>query len=100
MPSGKLFRWEFEKHGQELAVDVAGTLTLDHVELMTEAAAQGLGIAYVPDSSSRPYVERGALVAVLDDWCPAIEGLSLYYPGHRHVPPGLRAFIDVLREVG
>ena len=100
MPSGKLYRWEFEKHGQELSVDVAGTLTLDHVELMTEAAAAGLGIAYVPDSSSRSYIARGALVGVLEDWCPAIPGLSLYYPGHRHVPPGLRAFIDVLREVG
>ena len=100
MPSGKLYRWEFEKHGQELSVDVAGALTLDHVELMTEAAAAGLGIAYVPDSSSRPYVACGALVAVLEEWCPAIPGLSLYYPGHRHVPPGLRAFVDVVREVG
>ncbi len=100
MPSGKLYRWEFERHGQELSVDVAGTLTLDHVELMTEAAAAGLGIAYVPDSASRPYVARGALVTVLEAWCPPIPGLALYYPGHRHVPPGLRAFIEVLREVG
>ncbi|MET0904743.1 MAG: LysR family transcriptional regulator, partial [Tardiphaga sp.] len=33
MPSGKLYRWEFEKHGQEMAIDVPGALTLDHVEL-------------------------------------------------------------------
>ncbi len=98
--SGKLFRWEFERHGQELAVDVAGVLTLDHVELMTEAAASGLGIAYVPERSARPYVERGELVTMLDDWCPWIPGLFLYYPGHRHVPPGLRAFIDMLRSYG
>jgi DNA-binding transcriptional LysR family regulator len=36
---------------------------------------------------------------VLEDWCPPIPGLFLYYPGHRHVPPGLRAFIDVLKDV-
>ena len=30
---------------------------------------------------------------------PGIPGLFLYYPGHRHGPPGLRAFIEVLREV-
>ncbi len=100
LPSGKPFRWEFEKHGQELAVDVPGSLTLDHVELMTEAAVAGLGIAYVPSRSARPHVEAGSLVCLLEDWCPSIAGLFLYYPGHRHVPPGLRAFIDVLREVG
>jgi DNA-binding transcriptional LysR family regulator len=100
VPSGKLFRWEFARHGQELTIDVPGTLTLDHTGLMTEAAADGLGIAYVSDRSARPYIERGQLVTVLDDWCPWIPGLFLYYPGHRHVPPGLRAFIDVLKEVG
>lgn len=99
LPSGKLYRWEFERHGQELSVDVQGALTLDHVELMTETASDGLGIAYVPERSARPYIESGKLVTVLDDWCPRIPGLFLYYPGHRHVPPGLRAFIDVLKEI-
>ncbi len=96
--SGKIFRWEFEKHGQELAVDVPGTLTLDHVELMAEAAADGAGIAYVPERSARPYLDNNRLAVVLDDWCPSIPGLFLYYPGNRHVPPALRAFIEVLKE--
>lgn len=100
LPSGKLFRWEFEKHGQELSIDVPGTLILDHLDLMCEAAVQGLGIAYVSDRSAKTDIYYGRLVTVLDDWCPSIPGLFLYYPGHRHVPPGLRAFIDVLKEVG
>lgn len=100
MPSGKLYRWEFEKHGQEMVVDVRGALTLDHPSLMTECAADGLGIAYVSDRLAQAYIKNGRLVGVLDDWCPPIPGLFLYYPGHRHLPPGLRAFIDVLKEVG
>ncbi len=100
LPSGKRFGWEFSRHGQELAIDVPGALTLDHPELMAEASAAGLGIAYVSGHTAGPYLETGALVPVLDDWCPAIPGLFLYYPGHRLVPPGLRAFIDVLKEVG
>lgn len=99
LPSGKLFRWEFERHGQELVVDVSGPLTLDHLGLMAEAAAEGLGIAYVPENTARPHLARGEVVIVLDDWCPRIPGLFLYYPGHRHVPAGLRAFIDVLKEL-
>ncbi|MET0225247.1 MAG: LysR substrate-binding domain-containing protein [Dokdonella sp.] len=29
LPSGAIYRWEFEKHPEELAVDVDGLLTLD-----------------------------------------------------------------------
>ena len=76
-----------------------GVLTLDHNGLMVEAASDGLGLAYVPESTARDWLDDGRLVAVLEDWCPFIPGLCLYYPGHRHVPAGLRAFIDVLREV-
>lgn len=98
LPSGKPYRWEFEKHGQEIAIDVQGVLTLDNMELMAEAAASGMGIAYISDKYAKPYLDRRALVVVLDDWCPPIPGLFLYYPGHRLVPPALRAFIDVLKE--
>jgi DNA-binding transcriptional LysR family regulator len=99
LPSGKRYRWEFRKHGQEVAIDVPGVLTLDHNGLMVEAASDGLGLAYVPESMARDWLDDGRLVMVLEDWCPFIPGLCLYYPGHRHVPVGLRAFIDVLREV-
>lgn len=99
-PSGKLFRWEFERFGQQMVVDVAGALTLDHVGLMAEAAVGGMGIAYVADRVAQPFIAAGKLVVVLEDWCPWMPGLCLYYPGHRHVPPGLRAFIDVLKQAG
>ncbi len=100
MPSGKFYRWEFARNGQELTVDVPGNLTLDHLALMALSAARGLGIAYVPDSVARPYRDSGALVCVLEEWCPTIPGLYLYYPGNRHVPAGLRAFIQILKELG
>lgn len=98
LPSGKRYRWEFARHGQEIAVDVPGVLTLDDNDLMVDAALAGLGIAYVPQSFARAALEAGSLTLVLGDWCPSIPGLTLYYPGHRHVPSALRAFIDVLRQ--
>jgi DNA-binding transcriptional LysR family regulator len=98
LPSGKLYRWEFHKNGQDIAVDVRGALTLDNNQLMVEAAAEGLGIAYVPESYAHAYLSDEGLVTVLEAWCPPIPGLFLYYPNNRHVPPSLRAFIDLLRE--
>jgi DNA-binding transcriptional LysR family regulator len=66
---------------------------------MAECALKGMGIAYVPTSVVQSYLDAGQLMEVLSSWCPAIPGLFLYYAGHRHVPAGLRAFIEVLKEL-
>ncbi|MCR5864130.1 LysR family transcriptional regulator [Aquincola sp. J276] len=96
LPSGKRYRWEFMQHGQEVAVDVPGALTLDNVPLMVEAALRGLGIAYVPETAAQAELDAGRLVRVLDDWCPPVPGLFLYFPANRHMPAPLRAFVDLL----
>ncbi|MDF0601634.1 LysR family transcriptional regulator [Psychromarinibacter sp. C21-152] len=99
LPSGKRYRWEFEKRGQEIALDPPGTLTLNDNDLIAEAAIRSLGIAYVPETAACEHLAAGRLVAVLDDWCPPDSGLVLYYPGHRHVPAALRALIDLVKEI-
>ncbi|WP_322102548.1 LysR family transcriptional regulator [Paraburkholderia sp. J41] len=99
LPGGKLYRWEFEQHGQPLRVEVSGPLTLDHIRLMAEAAVKGVGIAYVTAGAAQPAIDRGLLVPVLSDWVPSFEGHCLYYPSHRLVPAGLRAFVDVVKEL-
>lgn len=100
MPSGAMMRWEFEKHGESLAIDVNGPLTLDQQSLMVEAALQGFGLAHVSEWAVAAELASGRLVSVIEDWCPVFPGLRLYYPGHRHVPAGLRAFVALIREVG
>jgi DNA-binding transcriptional LysR family regulator len=98
LPSGKRYRWEFMRQGQEFAVDAPGALTLDSNTLMVEAAINALGVAYVPEPYARAALARKQLAVVLGDWCPAIPGLFLYFPGNRHIPAGLRALIAMLRE--
>lgn len=98
LPSGKRYRWEFRKRNQEVTIDVPGALTLDNSMLMVEAAIAGLGIAYVPESFAQNALSEGSLVTVLEDWCPHIPGLCLYFPRNRHMPPNLRAFIDMIRQ--
>jgi DNA-binding transcriptional LysR family regulator len=98
MPGGKLYRWEFERRGEEMAVDVPGRLTLDSDSLMVEAAVEGLGLVFVSDFWVAGHLATGTLQAVLEDWTPPFPGLRLYYPGHRHMTAGLRAFVDMLRE--
>jgi DNA-binding transcriptional LysR family regulator len=99
MRNGRIYHWEFERRGQSVEVDVRGHLTLDEDRLMIDAAIEGVGIAFVPEQAASEAIARRKLSIVLDDWCPRFPGLCLYYPGHRQIPAGLRAFVDVLKEV-
>ncbi|WP_020202492.1 MULTISPECIES: LysR family transcriptional regulator [Cupriavidus] len=98
LPSGTLYRWEFSRHGEALSVDVQGELTLDDPYLMLDAARDGMGLTYLTEWSVEADLAAGTLVRVLEDWTPPFDGLSLYYPGRRHVPAGLRALIEMIRE--
>lgn len=65
---------------------------------MVEAAAKGMGIAYVVNWAAEPAIAAGLLRKVLSSWMHRPERAALYYPGHRAVPPALRAFLDVARS--
>lgn len=99
MPSGKFYRWEFERAGQELTIDAGGSVILDDEELMVEAAIGGLGIAYVASPAAETALAAGHLRQVLTAWAYPPEGIAIYYPGHRAVPPALRAFLDIVKAL-
>lgn len=98
LPSGRLYRWEFERAGQALTLDVAGPVVLDDEDLMVDAAVRGLGVAYVIASTAKAALATGQLREVLTPWMQNSEAAAIYYPGHRALPPALRAFLDVVRE--
>lgn len=98
MPSGALLRWEFAEAAAPVHIDVHGTLTLDNPVLIREAARAGLGLAYLAEWHVAEDLAQGRLQQVLADSALTVEGLCLYYPGRRHVPPSLRALVEMARE--
>lgn len=100
MPSGTRYPWEFAKGGETVSIDVSGRLTLDDPTVMLEAARAGDALAYVADFHVGEALASGALVEVLPQWALTVPGLCLYYPGRRHVPTGLKALVDLIREAG
>ncbi|MGO6908351.1 LysR substrate-binding domain-containing protein, partial [Rhizobium ruizarguesonis] len=90
--NGSIYRWEFEKDGQELVVSVDGPLIVSEDRLALLAALNGAGLAYLFDMRVDDELASGKLVRVLEDWCAPYAGPFLYYPTRRQMRPALRAF--------
>jgi DNA-binding transcriptional LysR family regulator len=91
------YRWEFEKDGEAVAVDVSGPLITDDADLMVLAAVAGIGLTFSFEDYVAPHLASGALVRVLEDWCEPFAGYFLYYPSRRQQTAALSAVIDILR---
>ncbi|RWO02808.1 LysR family transcriptional regulator [Mesorhizobium sp.] len=95
--SGILYRWEFEKDGEEIELAVQGPLILDEDHLIANAAADGAGLAFLFEDYVREALATGRLIRVLEDWCPPFDGFFAYYPSRRQMRPALRAFVDFFK---
>jgi DNA-binding transcriptional LysR family regulator len=98
--SGVLYRWEFEKDGEELEISVEGPLIVGEDRLIVEAALNGAGLTFVFEGYVSEAIADGRLVRVLEDWCPPFDGFFVYYPSRRQMRPALRAFVDFFKISG
>jgi DNA-binding transcriptional LysR family regulator len=101
--SGAMTPWEFECNGEVVRVDPSGPLVVQvgaATDLTVEAAIAGTGILNLFEDWLRPHLDSGALEPVLEPWWQRFSGPFLYYPGRRHLPAPLRAFVDFIKSVG
>jgi len=97
---GGLFAWGLEQDGREVKVRSDGQLVFNHLSMRLNSALDGLGVAYMPEDQVLPYIAKGKLRRVLEDWCPYFPGYHLYYPSRRHTSPALALLVDILRYRG
>lgn len=99
LPSGSLYGWDFRCGDEAVSIEPSGPLTLDNYNLMIAAALAGAGLAWVNAWAVTEHIKEGRLLTVLDEWSPAQPALRLYYPSHRNMPAGMRAFLALVREI-
>jgi DNA-binding transcriptional LysR family regulator len=91
------YRWEFSEQGRAFDVAVVPQVTTNDMLLMVRTALAGGGITFGIEDTFRPYLDRGELVSVLDEYLTAFPGFFLYYPNRHNLAPKLRALIDHVR---
>jgi DNA-binding transcriptional LysR family regulator len=97
---GGLYAWEFEKGARKLKVRVEGPLIFNGSYQILNAALAGFGLAYVPEDLTQPYLAKGRLKRVLEDWCPPFSGYHLYYPSRRQTTQSFALLVEALRHRG
>lgn len=94
------YRWEFEEAGIPFDVTVEPHITTNDLRLMLRLALAGGGITFATYETFRPFIEKGQLVSLLDDFLPPFPGFYLYFPQRRNMAPKLRALIEHVRQWG
>jgi DNA-binding transcriptional LysR family regulator len=92
--------WEFERDGEVVRLNPTGPLLVRPgaaVDLAISTAVAGVGVIHLFEAMLRPHLDSGALEPILVPWWQRFPGPFLYYPGRRHLPAPLRAFVDFLK---
>lgn len=93
--------WHFERDGEVLHLDPPpGPLLVRPglaITMLVRAALDSMGIVNLWEDMLRPHFDSGQLVPLLEPWWQNFPGPFLYYPGRRHLPAPLRAFVDFIK---
>ena len=92
------YRWDFEEDGRRFDVALDPQVATNDMRVMLNTALAGGGFTLGMEETFRRHIEQGALVAVLQEFCPPFPGFFLYYPDRRNHAPKLRALVDHVRR--
>lgn len=90
--------WEFKKGQRAPHVRVDGPLSFNSLKMIRDAAVDGFGLAYVPQSYVQDPLDARQLVKLLADWSEPLPAYHLYYPSRRQQLPSFSLLVEALRH--
>lgn len=96
-PTRSVTPWKLVEDGREVEFRPDARIVANTPLLAVAAAAQDLGLTLVVEGLALPQLRSGALVRLMEPFCPAYGPLHIYFSSRRLVPPKLRAFVDFAR---
>ena len=84
--------------GEEIEVVHEPRLSSSSPSIVRQAAADGVGVAVVPEWSCHELLESGRLVRILPEWTRHQGMVHMVFTSRRGLLPGVRAVLDFLAE--
>ncbi|WIW43456.1 LysR family transcriptional regulator [Bradyrhizobium sp. 62B] len=95
--SGRVRPWLFpQQSGPPREIMPAGRLRFDDLEAIADAAAQGMGLAWLPYWLVRERLNAGILVGLFNGQPEFLYDCHALWPRSPRMPPKLRVAVDVL----
>jgi LysR family transcriptional regulator, regulator for bpeEF and oprC len=96
--TGRLLDWQLEGSGETVTPTVTGNLILSDPEALTQACADGLGIALLAHYVVDHHPQRHTIERVLPRWAPSDRDIYVCYPARKYAPLKTRVFVDYISE--
>jgi DNA-binding transcriptional LysR family regulator len=90
--------WRFKNGDKTITVHPQGRFKADNAIAIVAAAIAGLGLAWLPDGVTDPYVASGELVPVMPRFPPPKAGIYVVRPQGQNPSAKIRLLTDLLTE--
>lgn len=91
--TGQPVPWFFSRDGADSEYMPDARIWINHAESLISAAISGAGVIQLFSLSLQPYIEKGLLVPILQDWSASGPPISVIYPAGRRNPAKIGAFV-------
>ena len=88
----------YDEKNHQKKIKVNPTIMGSDLLMIAQLASQNCGIALLPDTITKDYVESGKLIRLLPDWKSQHGIFHAVFPSRRGLLPAVRVFIDYLAE--
>ena len=90
--------WHFSYRGEEVSIQVNGSMQSNSSDAILECVLSGIGIAVMPNWLIQPQLDSGELLTIMDDFIPTELPINAVYPQNNYIPLKVRCFINYIRE--
>lgn len=90
--------WVLSDGGSSMTISAGRAFSANNGEVLADMAADGSGVAMLPNFHVSEHLRTGRLMHVFKGWAPPDLWLTLYYPPYQALPPRIASFSKFFEE--
>lgn len=90
--------WVLSDGGSSMTISAGRAFSANNGEVLADMAADGAGVAMLPNFHVSEHLKSGRLMHVFKGWAPPDLWLTLYYPPYQALPPRIASFSKFFEE--